>query len=82
MPYITNIINMGDVKIVEYFKKHLEENNFSYLGHMKRSLVFSCQSFKAFLIFLIHAFLPFIFIEDGSKIIKNLNSYFCEECEK
>ena len=73
---------MGARKFMEYFTKHLKENNISYFGHMKRSSGFAYQSFKAFLVFLIHAFLPFAFVDDGSKTIKKLNSYFCEECTK
>ena len=67
---------------MKYSIKHLEENNMSYFVHMKRSLGFAFQSFKAFSMFLVHAFFPFIFVDSGSKIIKDLNFYFCEGSKK
>ena len=67
---------------MKYFTRHLEENNISYFTHMKRSLGFAYQSFSAFLMFVIHAFFPFFLVDNGSKVIKDLNDYFHEEHKK
>jgi len=52
--------------------KHLEENNISYLKHMKRALSYSFNSLLAFSFFLVHAFLPFLFVKSGSNTIKKI----------
>ena len=66
---------------MKYSIKHLEENNMSYFVHMKRSLGFAFQSFKAFSMFLVHAFFPFIFVSNNemniilSKIEYDISKY-------
>ena len=67
---------------MKYLTKHLEEHSISYFEHMRRSLGFGYQSFKAGLIFLIHAFLPFILVEDGSEAIAKLNDNFYKGLDK
>ena len=55
---------------------HLKEHNISYIEHFKRSMYFASQSCKAMIVFVIHAFVPNIFTETGSNIIKELSETF------
>lgn len=55
---------------------HLEENNISYCKHFMRSMRFAWKSFKASIIFVIHAFYPNLFTDTGSNIIKELTTEF------
>ena len=53
--------------------EHLKEHNINYVGHLKRSLGYSCKSLIAAIYFLIHAFVPFAFVKHGSTKIKELH---------
>ncbi len=55
---------------------HLQEHGVSYFGHFRRSMRFSYISFKASIVFLIHAFIPEIFQDTGSNMILELNTFF------
>ena len=55
---------------------HLEEHNVSYIQHFKRSMYFAGQSLKASIVFIIHAFIPNVFTDTGSNIIKELRGNF------
>jgi hypothetical protein len=56
-----------------YTFDHLNENKISYFCHMKNSLYYSMQSFKACIIFIFHAIYPDSFQYTGSAIISELN---------
>lgn len=51
---------------------HLEEINQNYFEHMKHALFYSTESTKASFYFLIHAFLPWVFVNDGSQTVSKL----------
>lgn len=61
----------NDYRVVD-LTKHLRENNVSYFQHMKRSLKYSRISACASLVFIAHAFLPFIFETRGSEEVQRL----------
>ena len=54
---------------------HLKKNNMSYREHFFIAMLFARLSFKAFFYFTVHAFLPFIYVTDGSKTIKEANIF-------
>ena len=59
--------------MIKLFNQHPESVNESYLEHMTVALSFFMQfSYPAFAA-LVHAFLPFLFVKTGSKIITDLN---------
>ena len=53
--------------------KHLKENNMSYFKHMKCALGYTKESAKAMCYFGLHAFLPDVYIFNGSRKIEYLN---------
>jgi hypothetical protein len=55
---------------------HLQELNITYIEHFKQAFSYSITSFKASIIFAIHAFFPNLLITTGSKMIKKLNEKF------
>lgn len=55
---------------------HLEQHQISYLKHFKRSIQFAVTAMTASIVFIIHAFIPDIFTETGSDIIKELAKFF------
>ena len=55
--------------------KHLKENNVSYFKHMKYALGYSKESAKAMFYFAVHAFLPDVYVTNGSKKIEYLNIF-------
>jgi hypothetical protein len=55
------------------FIKHPEEQNMTYVEHLKHACFYSIQTFKSSVIFLVHGFFPFLFQKTGSAIIKDLN---------
>jgi len=48
-------------------KRHLVENNITYIAHLKSSMGYSIESGKASVIFAIHAFVPCVFEQTGSE---------------
>lgn len=60
-------------KVITLFKKHPESVNESYLEHMMSALSFFVLFSYAAFVALVHAFLPFLFIKTGSKIVAELN---------
>ena len=59
--------------MIKLFKEHPASVNESYLEHMFVALSFFIQFFYAAFAALVHAFLPFLFVKTGSKIITDLN---------
>ena len=55
------------------FLKHPEEQNMTYVEHLKHACCYSIQAFKSSVIFLVHGFFPCLFQKTGSEIIKDLN---------
>ena len=53
--------------------QHLKEINMSYLRHMKYALGYAKESGKAMCYFTIHAFLPDVYVFNGSKKIEYLS---------
>jgi hypothetical protein len=51
---------------------HLNENNMSYLQHMKCALGYAKESGKAMVYFSIHAFLPDTLIHNGSQKLRQI----------
>ena len=52
--------------------KHLKEINMSYFQHMKCALGYAKKSGKITVYFLIHAFLPDVWVTKGSNHLKKL----------
>lgn len=55
-------------------ESHLQQVNQTYFQHFKHSIYYSCQSLKATLFFFIHAVVPNVFVDNGSKTIAELNN--------
>ena len=52
--------------------KHLKNINMSYFQHMKCALGYAKESGKAMIYFSVHAFLPDVFVHDGSQKLRNV----------
>jgi hypothetical protein len=59
-------------RLLLFLNSHLQKNNISYWDHLCRASDFSLRCAIASIILLIHGLFPFLFQENGSKIIKNL----------
>jgi hypothetical protein len=59
--------------MIKLFKQHPASVNESYLEHMFVALSFFVYFSYAAFAALVHAFLPFLFIKTGSKVITDLN---------
>ena len=55
------------------FFNHLNELNVTYVEHFKIAINGSYLSLKAAIYLLIHAFIPDLFREEGTKTIKHLH---------
>jgi hypothetical protein len=55
---------------------HLKQIKLSYKTHFIEAMKYSYETQKASFYFFIHAFYPDAFVNDGSKIIKNLHNKF------
>lgn len=56
----------------KYFIKHLNDNNITYEKHFVRSILLSSRTMICSIVFIIHAFFPFIFEKKGSEMIEKL----------
>ncbi len=56
-----------------FFTRHLRSIDESYFVHMRHALYFCANCFAAAIALLIHSLLPFIFVTNGSSIIKKLH---------
>ena len=56
--------------------EHLRQNNTDYFRHFVTAVIFSVLSIVAGVIFLIHAFLPFVLTTTGSDLIRKIHSRF------
>ena len=56
-----------------YKSKHLEFAKQTYFEHMKDSLYYFGVSLKSSFFFLVHAFIPDLFLTNGSENISHLN---------
>lgn len=59
--------------MIKLFKQHPASVNESYFEHMAVALSFFIQFLYAAFAALVHAFLPFLFVKTGSKVITELN---------
>ena len=55
------------------FLKHPDENKMTYLEHLKHALVLGIQTLGCSIVFIVHGFVPALFQNTGSTMIKNLN---------
>ena len=58
---------------------HLEDIKQTYSQHLFGALFYSCQSFAAGCIFILHGFFPDYCVNTGSTIIQSLNSNLQEK---
>ena len=68
--------------MIKLFNEHPASVNESYFGHMATALSFFFQFGYAAFAALVHAFLPFLFVKTGSKIITDLNHRMVESRKK
>lgn len=59
--------------IVDYFKKHPEENNMTYLQHMFFSLHIGAAFLSASMCSFVHAIIPELFKTSSSDLVRALN---------
>ena len=59
--------------IINYFKKHPEENNMTYLQHMCFSLHLSAAFLSASMCAFVHAIVPELFKTSSSDLVRSLN---------
>jgi len=64
------------MKISNIFNKHPQENNMTYVQHMRFALWLAIKTFGCALASLVHAFFPFMFVTHTSSTIDNLNTVF------
>jgi hypothetical protein len=55
------------------FLKHPEEQNMTYIEHLKHACSYALQAFRCSFIFIIHGFIPCLFEKTGSTMIQELN---------
>jgi hypothetical protein len=55
------------------FIKHPEEQNMTYVEHLKHACSYALQAFGCSLIFVVHGFIPCLFEKTGSTMIQQLN---------
>lgn len=53
--------------------QHLKDRNMTYFEHFGHAMYLSKESFKASVYLFIHSLFPFVFENNGSKIIKNVH---------
>ena len=59
-------------RILNYFVRHLDEQNMSYKEHFYRASSLSLKMVAGSILLLIHAVFPFLFERSGSLIIAHL----------
>jgi hypothetical protein len=63
------------------FTQHPKENEMTYLQHMAYALMLARKTFGCAIASIIHAFLPFLFLDHTSKTIMQLNNDFAKRIE-
>jgi len=63
---------------VKFYNRHLKENGMSYLQHLKFAIFLSGKTLGCAIASLIHAFIPFVFVDHTSSTINKLNELFIE----
>jgi hypothetical protein len=53
---------------------HLKNINMSYFEHMRCALWFSYKLFTAAIILFVHSIFPNLFVNYGSKVVKEVNN--------
>ena len=56
------------------FLQHPEEQNMTYLEHLKHACSYGIQALGCSIIFIVHGFIPCLFKKTGSSMIEHLNS--------
>jgi hypothetical protein len=59
-------------RILNYFVRHLDEQNMSYKEHFYRASLLSLKMVVGAILLLIHAVFPFVFERSGSRMITHL----------
>jgi hypothetical protein len=55
------------------FLKHPEEQNMTYLEHLKHACSYAVKAVGCSIVFIVHGFIPCLFEKTGSAMIKDLN---------
>lgn len=55
------------------FIKHPEEQNMTYVEHLKHACFYGIQTLGCSIVFMIHGFIPCLFEKTGSTMIQNLH---------
>jgi len=67
---------------IKFYNRHLNENNMSYFQHLRFALMLVRRTFGCAIASILHAFIPFVFVDHTSKTINNLNEIFLERKRK
>ena len=65
-----------------YDPDHLKKTGYGYFGHMKNALSYSVVAIFASFCFLIHAFLPFIFVLTGRQSVDKIKQLMEKNTKK
>lgn len=74
--------NINDPKPSLYEGGHLEFAGQTYSEHFVDAMKYSCKSFKASLFFFIHALIPDLFTQSGSKCVHELSDTIKDKYKK
>jgi rhamnose utilization protein RhaD (predicted bifunctional aldolase and dehydrogenase) len=66
----------------KFYNRHLKENDMSYFQHLRFALTLAGKTFGCAIASILHAFIPFVFVDHTSKTINNLNEIFLERKRK
>lgn len=77
-----NRVSESILRILSFFKRHLDEQNITYSQHFIRSTKLSLRSGLASILFFIHAVFPFIFETYGSKTISSITKDLNKDLNK
>jgi hypothetical protein len=64
------------MSLIKSGKKHLADNNMSYIGHWKFAVGHGLLCLEAGLFLIIHGFFPCFFQRAGSVLVRTLNKSF------
>jgi len=66
----------------KFYNRHLNENDMSYFQHLRFALMLARKTFGCAIASILHAFIPFVFVDHTSKTINYLNEIFLERKRK
>lgn len=67
--------------MIKLSKKHLSENNMTYLQHLNFASKHGLLCIKAGLLLICHSIIPAIFPKTGSQLVNKLNKSFVDHNE-